>query len=307
MKIAGSDANCMMGYYHSPPQRRDFGAYAVRSSQDHPGQYLYGIHASFETKGMLGEWEMNHDGWEGKLVIEEAFLNGDFNGYYVGQDQKRYRVQGRYGWGWLDTKIEDAVSFTIDFEGSPQQFLGYHHSRERNVISGQTMWKDRQFGFFLNKMAEGREEKEEKPEKRFLFHLRGWGLMGRTERPIFINGEPNNDAAHLEYTNWREYTSKDGYSFGGDISIEFFLEKFFSLEIGAAYAERVASVENLTREVYSDKTTMKTLGLPILLKLNLGGDKTRFFFGGGLEGLYILEMKNHIHWESGCLIYDEIF
>jgi len=307
MRIAGADANCMMGYYYSPKRKRDFGAYAVRSNQSHPGQFQKGIDASFDTKGMLGEWEMNHDGWKGKLVIDKAFPNGDFNGYYVGQDKKRCPVQGRYGWGWMDTKIEDAVSFTVEFQGVRQQFLGYHHSIERNVISGQTTWENSQFGFFLNKIVENREEKDETSEKRWHFHLRVWGLIGKSEKPVFLDGEPNTDASHQEYTNWQEYTTKDSVSFGGDVSLEFFLEKFLSLEVGAAYAERRSNVENFFREGYSDKMTMKTLSVPILLKMNLGSDKTRFFFGGGFEGLFVLEMKNHYHWESSGLIYDEIF
>ena len=152
MRIAGADAKYMMGTYYSYRRGYDQGAYAVRTSVNQPGQYLRGIDASPEAKGMIGKWEMNHDGWEGVLTVENASPEGNFQGYYIGQDGKRSRVHGRYGWGWFGKKIPNTVLFTVEFEGGPQRFLGHHHSRERNVIAGQTTWKDRQFGFFLNKV-----------------------------------------------------------------------------------------------------------------------------------------------------------
>ncbi|MFP4083099.1 MAG: outer membrane beta-barrel protein, partial [Candidatus Aminicenantes bacterium] len=102
------------------------------------------------------------------------------------------------------------------------------------------------------------------------------------------------------------YQSVNTISWKGGISFEYQLNPILAVELGADYTEYRLRVEKGDDD-YFDESSLKSINLPLLLKLKLGGRKVHAFIGGGVEGSYFLSMKHHYFRQSGDLVFEEFF
>ncbi len=144
LQIADDDPDWMMGTQYSHESDRTFGAYGTR------GQFPRGDHAAAEPDGMRGEWEFIHGGGTARLSIDRITADGSFQGHCV-VDGRTAGVRGRYDWNG-EERQPGAVSFLVELPSGTRHYLGYHHSRERNVIAGRAI--SRPEGFVLNKISQ---------------------------------------------------------------------------------------------------------------------------------------------------------
>jgi Papain family cysteine protease len=96
--------------------------------------------AGFEADAWLGDWAMNHDGWEGVLTITS--VSPFAASYRTGWDGATVSVNGGLT-GGADHYLELGIEF---FPGNPQDFRLYGHTRENDVFSGITLWGGRVYG-----------------------------------------------------------------------------------------------------------------------------------------------------------------
>jgi hypothetical protein len=105
----------------------------------------------------LGSWEMDHDGWRGKLVIRRLFNPRDSNrtaptklgNYY--SDGKRFDVNGTFG--------DDGRSLLFHIASAEgriqpgtlqgQEFRAYVFTRDPRNAAGRTLWEGLPFGVSL--------------------------------------------------------------------------------------------------------------------------------------------------------------
>ena len=110
-------------------------------------------------------WEMNHGGWLGTLVLGSGFLApgspGDLTVGYVGDGGAQY-----YGWGLVRTPnfpLESSwgpdhqIEFYIDFknDNGNTKFLGYLFTEDQEAMAGIYWWHNSPYGFYALKGAGG--------------------------------------------------------------------------------------------------------------------------------------------------------
>lgn len=107
----------------------------------------------------LGRWHMNHDGWEGRLVIRRTqdfhTFDGDFTklgDYYVDGSPAR-QVNGRTedDGRQLHFWIADAPGRNVPGSQSGQEFRAYQFTREDGLAGGVTWWSGSPFGVTLSR------------------------------------------------------------------------------------------------------------------------------------------------------------
>jgi hypothetical protein len=104
-----------------------------------------------------GQYDMNHDGWRGILIIGDSKENCAAPAWcsmtlrYT--DSKGARHQARIE--RLDDNLQHMV-FYVDFQGNSQKFDGYLFSWDKTKIAGTTYWGGRTFGFYAVKKGEGK-------------------------------------------------------------------------------------------------------------------------------------------------------
>ncbi len=100
----------------------------------------------------IGEYNMNHDGWLGRLRIRDSKQDCASSKWchlvldYIKQDGTRY--SGRIE--VIDQKFQH-MAFYINFPGNAQRFDAYLFSWDKNKMAGTTVWSGRRFGFFATK------------------------------------------------------------------------------------------------------------------------------------------------------------
>ena len=119
---------------------------------------------------LRGTWNMDHDGWQGKLAIT-ALTNFSlqkigtqyypvwyFQGTYTGQSGQACTVWGKIG--GKDPNNSNVVNtghwieFWIKFDAANnQRFSGYVHTWARNEMSGITWWAGNPYGFNASKVS----------------------------------------------------------------------------------------------------------------------------------------------------------
>lgn len=123
---------------------KKYGFYATKenyySSAPVPGE--------INKSSYLGTWQINHDGWPGRLEIEFVDSSGKLKGMYYAQDGKKHNVSG--------TVAADGRSIVLEiqFEQSHRQkFFGYINTREPGIITGVTVWNGNNYGFFARRIG----------------------------------------------------------------------------------------------------------------------------------------------------------
>lgn len=100
----------------------------------------------------IGQWNMNHDGFEGKLTISETRADCantawcDMAISYI--NSRGERINGSI------QKIDDNwqhMVFFLNFPGNRQKFDAYLFSWDKQKLAGTTYWNNRTFGFFASK------------------------------------------------------------------------------------------------------------------------------------------------------------
>jgi len=101
--------------------------------------------AQIPKSDFFGTWALNHDGWEGKLVLRGAGIPAGLFGDYVGADGKIHFVQG---------SVEShKIVFYVDMKdtkGLPdddQRFEGYLFTQSRKAMAGTTAWGGMTYGW----------------------------------------------------------------------------------------------------------------------------------------------------------------
>ena len=98
--------------------------------------------AQLSKQNLIGKYAMNHDGWEGTLVIEQIKQDCnsspwcDLNIYYIDSDNKTHRARIRN-----ISKDWQHITFIIRFSDHLQLFQGHFFSRDKNVMAGTTTWR----------------------------------------------------------------------------------------------------------------------------------------------------------------------
>lgn len=100
----------------------------------------------FDIQKWVGTWNMNHDGWEGKLHIESVkslvtISNYSIKARYESYDGKIYPVSGK-----IDKKTTHIADIKINFPGNTQSFKLFYHTRDDSFFSGYTTWNGQEFG-----------------------------------------------------------------------------------------------------------------------------------------------------------------
>jgi hypothetical protein len=102
----------------------------------------------------IGEYAMNHDGFEGTLRIQDTKRDCTAPAWchlvasYVDKDGVTRPVTIRL----IDQAWQHMI-FYVSFPGNLQRFDGYLMSWDKNRVAGTTVWEGRTFGFFAVKRA----------------------------------------------------------------------------------------------------------------------------------------------------------
>ncbi|MDU9049259.1 MAG: C25 family cysteine peptidase [Candidatus Electrothrix sp. Rat3] len=135
-----------------------FGFFAQKDGTFSGGPNL--VSGAISTSHFLGEYAMNHDGWEGTLKLWEA-NDGEVAGTYRSSDGSSHGVRCILRtatgirlpseWG-PDHKIEFYIDFpdTVNQEDD-QKFEGYLFTQTKDAMAGVTWWNDTPFGFYAKK------------------------------------------------------------------------------------------------------------------------------------------------------------
>lgn len=92
----------------------------------------------FEPAAWLGVWEMNHDGWHGRLEISSL---SPLVASYVPDGGSPLQVSGT-----VDAAAPYQLALSIAFPGNDQPFRLLAHTWECTRFSGTTVWDGRTFG-----------------------------------------------------------------------------------------------------------------------------------------------------------------
>jgi len=126
---------------------RDGQTYPFYGTKD---AFLVGVQGSGQIgpESFLGQWQMNHDGWHGTLVLSELEP--------VWQTSPTRGIAGTYTpsggipvpvVGEIPTANPREIWFDVGFPGGPQGFHGYLLSRDSGILAGTTSSQATTYGF----------------------------------------------------------------------------------------------------------------------------------------------------------------
>lgn len=130
-----------------------------------------GVAVSTFSGAIAGTWQMDHDGWQGALVLNPPDAGHDqvnasctfhyyrFTGTWSGGVGSNLAVIGRIGGrdgrrrtGETCPASDHKFTFTIAFPGAaPQPFEGYIFTHELSKMAGYTWWQGMPFAWFASK------------------------------------------------------------------------------------------------------------------------------------------------------------
>jgi hypothetical protein len=107
----------------------------------------------------IGVWNMNHDGWKGKLIVRRP--TGEKNtptrlGHYHAADGRRFAVNGQFiddgpgVWRGVYFALAD-VEYNAPGSMSGQKFWAHLYSTDVKLAAGHTIWSGTPFGLWLTR------------------------------------------------------------------------------------------------------------------------------------------------------------
>ena len=108
--------------------------------------------ADAQVHEWIGNWDMNHDGWRGTLVIADSKVDCATSAW-CHLVLKYIDVQGKQITGKID-KIDQKfqhMTFYLNFPNNRQKFDAYVFSWDKKKMAGVTYWGGRTFGLFAMK------------------------------------------------------------------------------------------------------------------------------------------------------------
>lgn len=109
--------------------------------------YMETYGADYTIYKWIGIWNMNHDGWKGRLHLEN--INKTNNTYYITGKYYTNQNQRKEVTGEFNSLSSKILSLTIRFsQQNNQDFKLYFYSSDDNVFAGTTVWNDEDFGVF---------------------------------------------------------------------------------------------------------------------------------------------------------------
>lgn len=110
------------------------------------------VFAQMQKKDWVGTYTMNHDGWEGTLVIVDSKRDCTHSpwcslniSYTDTEGNRRKAAISRFSRDW------QYIAFQIRFPQHIQPFEGYLFSHDKNFLAGTTVWNNKTFGFYAKK------------------------------------------------------------------------------------------------------------------------------------------------------------
>lgn len=110
------------------------------------------VFGQMQKKDWIGTYAMNHDGWEGTLVIEDSKRDCSNSPwcslnirYTDAQGNRRRAAISRFSKDW------QYIAFQIRFPQHIQPFEGYLFSHDKSLLAGTTVWSNTTFGFYAKK------------------------------------------------------------------------------------------------------------------------------------------------------------
>lgn len=107
--------------------------------------------AQVTKQDFYGTWALNHDGWQGTLVLRGAGIPAGLFGDYLAADGKVHFVQGSVEAHKIIFYID--MKDTKGLPGDDQRFEGYLFSQSRQAMAGTTSWSGTMFGWSAGKTS----------------------------------------------------------------------------------------------------------------------------------------------------------
>jgi hypothetical protein len=104
---------------------------------------------SFETRFLNGRYKLHDDGRRSGVLKLEVNESGEVSGTFTSdKDGKEYDVQGKAG------TPKHAISFTIKFPATTQNFTGYMFTGDGKAIAGTSKMLEREAAFYAERMED---------------------------------------------------------------------------------------------------------------------------------------------------------
>ena len=114
-----------------------------------------GNHGQSDRNDWVGNWAMDHDGWQGTLSIT-ALTDVDVVFWKLTKVTAEYTAANGVissVTGYLDLNNPQCLCLTIAFPGNSQPFTIYKFSWETDNAAGTTVWSGTTYGVRLHKIA----------------------------------------------------------------------------------------------------------------------------------------------------------
>jgi hypothetical protein len=103
----------------------------------------------FETRFFAGRYKLHDDGRRSGVLKIDINESGEITGTFTSdKDGKEYEIQGKAG------TPKHAVSFSIKFPATTQNFTGYMFTGDGRAIAGTSKMLEREAGFYAERMED---------------------------------------------------------------------------------------------------------------------------------------------------------